>query len=113
MIAASPLVVAVLASYAGIGLLSLNGTSSFSALRELPGVNSVVAGIGWVQPKLANAVHVSTQSQPTSDAFSDVSFVNFGPIQDTAGHERKISIVNHSSAGLPLQVSVVGGAPVL
>jgi hypothetical protein len=113
MIAASALVVAVLASYAGIGLLSLNGTSSFSALTELPGVNSVVAGIGWVQPQLAGAVHVRTQSQPTSDAFSDVSFVNFGPIQDTAGHERQISIVNHSSTRLPLQVSVVGGAPVL
>jgi large repetitive protein len=112
MIAASALVVAVLASYAGIGLLSLTGTSSLSALTELPGVNSVVAGIGWVQPQLAGAVHVRTQAQPTSDAFSDVSFLNFGPIQDTAGHERQISIVNHSSSRLPLQVSVVGG-PVL
>lgn len=111
MIAASALVVAVLASYAGIGLLSLNGTSSFSALTELPGVNSVVAGIGWVQPKLASAVHVSTQSTPGSNAFADVSFVNFGAITDTQGHTRQISITNHSSSDLHLRVAIPSGSP--
>ena len=52
MIAASALVVAVLASYAGIGMLSLTATSPFSGVSSLPGVSAVVSGIGWNPPNI-------------------------------------------------------------
>ena len=52
MIAASVLVVAVLASYAGIGLLSLTASSSFGPLSNLPVVSQVITGIGWNPPSV-------------------------------------------------------------
>ncbi len=58
MFAASSLVVAVLATYASVAVLSLSAAAPFSIVGHLPGVHALVKGIGW-------------SSQPTVDALGE------------------------------------------
>ncbi len=53
MFAASSLVVAVLATYASVAVLSLTASAP-SFLGSLPGVAPLVSGLGWSQPKVAS-----------------------------------------------------------
>jgi hypothetical protein len=108
MIAASTLVVAVLASYAGIGLLSLNASSSFSALTQLPGVNAVVTGIGWEKPDLHKFVKLGgNASTAAGSVFGDLSTIAFETVGSSGG-DKQVSISNTSSAPLSLRVRAYG-----
>jgi hypothetical protein len=109
MFAASLLVVAVVATYASLAVISLTGAGpGLSSISSLPG--SVFKGlrstIPWQQPNARDWIGVharphSVQSVP----FADTSLIDFGPLP-TLGQPKQISITNTSTAALPLELTV-------
>ena len=108
MFAASSLVVAVLATYASVAVLSLSAAAPFSIVGHLPGVHALVQGIGWTQPTVEGlGVKLThTGSTTAAGALADVSFVHFGNIRSTTPQTFKIT--NPTSKPLPLRLAVTG-----
>jgi large repetitive protein len=106
MFAASSLVVAVLATYASVAVLSLSAAAPFSIVGHLPGVDALVKGIGWTQPTV-DAVAKLTRFAPSGSAvFADVSLVDFG--QTPVPGAQELSITNTTGKALPLHLAVTG-----
>ncbi len=109
MFAASLLVVAVVATYASLAVISLTGTGpGFSSFGTLPGkVLSGLAGtIPWHQPSARDSLAVNAPTQSgQSVPFADTRLIDFGPLP-TLAEPKQISVTNTSSAPLPLQVEV-------
>ena len=106
MFAASLLVVAVMATYASLAVISLSGagTGSFP-LSTLPGkvLNAVVP---WQEPSPRDVIGVTTAPHSTQSVpFADTRLIDFGPLP-TLGEPKQISITNTSAAALPLQLEV-------
>jgi hypothetical protein len=111
MIAASALVVAVLASYAGIGMLSLSATAPFKALSTLPGVDAVVSGIGFQKPTVDSVTKFAKSNAAAAvNVFADVSGIDIGPVSASSTTRPTVSIQNQSSSPIEYQVHV-SGAP--
>jgi hypothetical protein len=106
MFAASLLVVAVMATYATLAVISLTGAGSgFSAIADLPGkvANAVVP---WHQPNTRDLIGVKAPSHSfQSVPFADTNLIDFGQLP-TLGEPKQISITNTSTAALPLELSV-------
>lgn len=110
MFAASSLVVAVLATYASVAVLSLSASAP-SFLGSLPGVHAVVTGIGWQQPKVDSLVKLRP-SAPTvnTGAFADIGRINLGTVHSATAQPQTFSIKNTTSRSLPLHLAI-SGAP--
>ena len=107
MFAASSLVVAVLATYASVAVLSLSASAP-SFLGNLPGVAPLVSGLGWSQPKVASLLTPpGAAANASTGALADFSPISFAPVDGGAGHSA-FSFTNKSSAALALQVQVHG-----
>ncbi len=113
MFAASLLVVAVMATYASLAVMSLSGGGSLSFPTSLPGKvltslgNSVV---GWHAPSAKDVLGVhdpSSSGSSQSVAFADSPYVNFGQVPTAGAAPAQISVTNTSSASLHLVLSVV------
>jgi hypothetical protein len=105
MFAASLLVVAVVATYASLAVISLTGASSGFSIVDLPGkvANAVVP---WQEPSAREVIGVNTPSHSVQSVpFADTSLINFGPLP-TLGQPRQISVTNTSTAALPLHLTV-------
>jgi hypothetical protein len=115
MFAASLLVVAVMATYASLAVISLTGAGpGFSSFGKLPGsvFNGIVSTIPWHQPSVAQRVAVTAPSPGgQSVPFADTKLIDFGPLP-TLGAPKQISVTNTSSAPLHLQVAVNDAAGV-
>lgn len=115
MFAASLLVVAVMATYASLAVISLTGTGpGFSSFGTLPGkVLSGLAGtIPWHQPGVGDSVTVTAPSPGGQSApFADTKLIDFGRLPTLAA-PKQISVTNTSSAPLHLQVTVNDAAGV-
>ena len=106
MFAASSLVVAVLATYASVAVLSLSAAAPFSIVGHLPGVHALVKGIGWTQPTVDTVAKLSRLASSGSGVLADVSAIDFGatPTQSS----RAFSIANTTGKPLPLHLAVTG-----
>ena len=105
MFAASSLVVAVLATYASVAVLSLSATAP-SFFGEIPGVASVVKGIGWSKPSLSHALTLANPASSLNPgALADVSFITLSSA-GSAPSTSAVNITNSSSAGLALKLTV-------
>src|SRR3954447_15360012 len=64
MFAASLLVVAVMATYAGLAAISLSGGGSYTFLTRLPGkvAGGLVSTVGWQAPPVKHYVKVQAPS---------------------------------------------------
>ena len=107
MFAASLLVVAVMATYASLAVISLTGadTSSFS-LSKLPGsvFNGVVSTVGWQAPPVKPRVKLQVPSSGQGSPLADInSLFDFGV---SSGVPKTLSLTNTSSTSLPLTLSV-------
>ncbi len=108
MFAASLLVVAVMATYATIAVISLSGGGLGSfPLSKLPGkvLNGVVSTVDWKAPPVKH--YVKLQARPTGQGspLADInSLFDFGV--STSGAPKELSLTNTSSAPLPLTLSV-------
>lgn len=110
MFAASSLVVAVLATYASVAVLSLSAAAP-SYFGSLPGVQSVDRAMGWSTPKVDSLVKLR-RSAPTvnTGALADISLINLGTVRSATAHAQTFSIKNTTSRSLPLHLAV-SGAP--
>jgi hypothetical protein len=107
MFAASLLVVAVMATYASLAVISLTGTDTGLPLAKLPGsvFNGVVSTVGWKAPPVKHFVHVRAPSSGAGSPLADInSLFDFGV--STSGAPKELSLTNTSSASLPLTLSV-------
>jgi large repetitive protein len=106
MFAASLLVVAVMATYVSLAVISLTGAGTgFSVIADLPGkvANAVVP---WHQPNAGEVLGVNAPSHSfQSVPFADTNLINFGQLP-TIGQPKQISITNTSTAALPIELSV-------
>src|SRR6476659_3832960 len=112
MFAASLLVVAVMATYASLAVISLTAGGPFSFPTSLPG--SVYNGfksavVSWQAPDVKHLVKLHPTPGQASP-FADITFVDFGSIPAVGG-ARQLNLTNTSSATLPLHVSVSPSAP--
>ena len=82
MFAASLLVVAVMATYASLAVISLTAGGSLPIPTSLPGsvFSGIVKSIPWHQPSAKDVLGVKAPSSTGSQtvAFLDSPFVNFG-----------------------------------
>ena len=109
MFAASSLVVAVLATYASVAVLSLSAAAPFSIVGHLPGVDALVKGIGWTQPTVDGlGVKLDPhRSRPAARCSADVSVVDFGQTpaarhaQSLQDHEHDVRRRSRSSLRSP------------
>ena len=108
MFAASLLVVAVVATYASLAVISLSGGGLGSfPLTKLPGkvLNGVVGTVGWKAPPLKHYVKLQARSTGQGSPLADInSLFDFGV--STSGAPKELSLTNTSSASLPLTLSV-------
>jgi hypothetical protein len=108
MFAASLLVVAVMATYASLAVISLSGagTGSFH-LSTLPGkvFKGLVTTVGWHAPPVKHFVNVQAPSSGQGSPLADInSLFDFGVSK--SGAPKTLSLTNTSSASLPLTLSV-------
>jgi hypothetical protein len=110
MFAASLLVVAVMATYASLAVISLTAGGSLPIPTSLPGsvFSGIVKSIPWHQPSAKDVLGVKAPSSTGSQtvAFLDSPFVNFGQLPTAGAAPTQISVTNTSSAALPLALSV-------
>ncbi|HEY3764734.1 MAG TPA: hypothetical protein VGL44_06210, partial [Gaiellales bacterium] len=86
MIAASALVVAVLAAYAGLAMLSVSAVTPLGPFVSLPGVSQIVSGIGWNKPDLAKVIKLKNPTTGLSALpVGGGELVDFGTVTDSAG----------------------------
>jgi large repetitive protein len=107
MFAASLLVVAVMATYASLAVISLTGagTGSFS-LTTLPGsvFNSFRKTVGWQAPPVKHFVNLQAPASGQGSPLADInSLFDFGV---SKGVPKTLSLTNTSSTPLPLTLSV-------
>jgi hypothetical protein len=108
MFAASLLVVAVMATYASLAVISLTGGGSYSFLTRLPGkvAGGLVSTVGWQAPPVKHYVKVQAPSSGQGSPLADInSLFDFGAVS-TTGAPKVLSLTNTSSAPLPLTLSV-------
>jgi large repetitive protein len=111
MFAASLLVVAVVATYASLAVISLTGGGgSYSFLTRLPGkvAGGVVSTVGWQAPVPEHLIKAKSPTTGQVAALADIKFFDFGSVPTMGGNVRQLSISNPTSAVLPLHVTVVG-----
>ncbi len=111
MFAASSLVVAVLATYASVAVLSLSAAAPFSIVGQLPGVHALVKGIGWSSPTVSGAVREARPASaddrcvralwPTSASSTSANARQHDAAATVKHHE-------HDAKPLPLQLAVTG-----
>src|SRR6185312_3236596 len=111
MFAASLLVVAVMATYASLAVISLTAGGSLPIPTSLPGkvLSSLAKStVGWHEPSAKDVLGVTGPSSSGSQtvAFLDSPFVDFGPLPTAGAAPTQISVTNTSSAALPLALSV-------
>ena len=111
MFAASLLVVAVMATYASLAVISLTAGGSLPIPTSLPGkvLSSLAKStVGWHEPSAKDVLGVTSPSSSGSQtvAFLDSPFVDFGPLPTAGAAPTQISVTNTSSAALPLALSV-------
>ena len=102
MFAASSLVVAVLATYASVAVLSLSAAAPFSIVGHLPGVHALVKGIGWDsqgRPSMPVA-KLDPRRSFRAAVFADVSFVALRP-KSLVPHAQELSITNTTRKAAP------------
>ncbi len=109
MFAASLLVVAVVATYASLAVISLTGSGdSYSFLTRLPGkvAGGLVSTVGWQAPPVKHYVKVQAPSSGQGSPLADInSLFDLGAVS-TTGAPKVLSLTNTSSAPLPLTLSV-------
>ena len=116
MFAASLLVVAVMATYASLAVISLTGagTGTFS-FSTLPGnVAGGIRSVIWSPPSVnvKQAVHAKSPTTGQVAPLADITFFDFGALPTAGSTTRQLSITNSSSSVLPLHVTVVGASGV-
>jgi large repetitive protein len=111
MFAASLLVVAVVATYASLAVISLTGagTGSFS-LSRLPGsvFNGLQSTVGWQAPEVKHLIKAKSPTTGRVAPLADITLFNFGSVPTVGANTRQLSISNPTSTVLPLHVTVVG-----
>jgi hypothetical protein len=111
MFAASLLVVAVMATYASLAVISLTGGGgSYSFLARLPGkvAGGLVTTVGWQAPEPEHLIKAKSPTTGQVAALADIKFFDFGSVPTVGDNVRQLSISNPTSAVLPLHVTVVG-----
>ncbi len=109
MFAASLLVVAVMATYASLAVISLTGGGSLG-FPSLPGsvfkglVNSAV--VGWQAPEVKHLRQREAAQGRARPPRSPIPRSSTSARSPSAGTPRQLSLTNTSSAALPLQLSV-------
>ncbi|HKV68306.1 MAG TPA: hypothetical protein VJN72_09465 [Gaiellales bacterium] len=109
MFAASLLVVAVMATYASLAVISLTAGGSLPVPSSLlSGSLSNSLDIHWNAPSAKDVLGVQSPSSSGSQkvAFLDSPYVSFGQVPTAGAPPAQISVTNTSSAALPLALSV-------
>jgi len=114
MFAASLLVVAVMATYASLAVISLTAGGSLPIPTSLlPGSLSNSLAIHWNAPNVKHLVNARSPETGQVAPLADITLFDFGALPPTAGSTtRQLSITNPGSTVLPLRVTVVGGSGV-
>ncbi|HEX3332373.1 MAG TPA: hypothetical protein VHS27_20800 [Gaiellales bacterium] len=109
MFAASLLVVAVMATYASLAVISLTAGGSLPIPTSLlPGSLSNSLAIHWNAP---SPKHILKAKSPTTGQVSplaDITLFDFGALPSAGSTTRQLSIRNPGSTVLPLHVTVSG-----
>ena len=111
MFAASLLVVAVMATYASLAVISLTGAGpGISSIGSLPG--SVFKGlqttVGWQAPEVKHIIKATSPTTGQVAPLADITLFDFGTVPTAGGNVRQLSISNPTSSVLPLRVAVLG-----
>jgi large repetitive protein len=109
MFAASLLVVAVVATYASLAVISLTGAGPGSVhLSTLPGsvFKRLESTVGWQAPPVNKVFHVRSSRTAQIRPFGDTPFLDLGSYSGVGSTTRQFSLTNTSSATLPLTLSV-------
>ncbi len=109
MFAASSLVVAVLATYASVAVLSLSASAP-SFLGTLPGVTPLVRGLGWSQPSVASVTKFGQKAAsgvPSVGVLSDAGVLELGSLTETSA-PAALPLTNTSTAPVTYSVKTSG-----
>ena len=113
MFAASLLVVAVMATYASLAVISLTAGGSLSLPTSLlPGSLSNSLDIHWNAPNVKHLVNARSPETGHVSPLADITLFDFGPLPTVGSTTRQLSITNPGSTTLPLYVTVTGGSGV-
>src|SRR2546421_10886168 len=109
MFAASLLVVAVLAAYASLAMLSLTGVTQLPFRGFADSVGSYVGHVGWhpLGVKDVVAAHPTSTSAGVSTGPLADQIINFGSTSGAGPQHQFVSITNTASTPLDLTVAVV------
>jgi hypothetical protein len=112
MFAASLLVVAVMATYATLAVISLSSGGSLSFPTTLSGSVFKSLSIHWNAPSPKHMLNAKSPTTGHVSPLADITLFDFGALPTAGSTTRQLSIRNPSSTVLPLRVAVVGSSGV-
>jgi hypothetical protein len=112
MFAASLLVVAVMATYASLAVISLTAGGSLPIPTSLPGSVFSSLNIHWNAPSPKHLLNATSPTTGQVSPLADITLFDFGALPTAGSTTRQLSIRNPGSTVLPLHVTVTGGSGV-
>src|SRR5690349_16774976 len=113
MFAASLLVVAVMATYASLAVISLTAGGSLPIPTSLlPGSLSNSLAIHWNAPSPKHLLNATSPQTGHVSPLADITLFDFGALPTAGSTTRQLSITNPGSTVLPLHVTVTGASGV-
>ena len=113
MFAASLLVVAVMATYASLAVISLTAGGSLPIPTALlPGSLSKSLSIHWNAPSPKHLLNATSPTTGQVSPLADITLFDFGALPTAGSTTRQLSIRNPGATVLPLHVTVTPGSGV-
>src|SRR6185312_6801662 len=112
MFAASLLVVAVMATYASLAVISLTAGGSLPIPTGFPGKVLSSLSIHWNAPNVKHLVNAKSPTTGQVAPLADIQLFDFGALPTAGSTTRQLSIRNPGATVLPLHVTVTPGSGV-
>ncbi|HEY2868499.1 MAG TPA: hypothetical protein VGJ11_03270, partial [Gaiellales bacterium] len=106
------LVVAVMATYASLAVISLSSGGSLTFPTSFPGKVLNSLSIHWNAPNVKHLVNAKSPQTGHVSPLADIALFDFGALPTAGSTTRQLSIRNPGSTVLPLYVTVSVGSGV-